>query len=440
MLDRLKNIFARRRIKTSPDGSNIDHPVGQGAFWQFAGGSNEPTPLLSPEDSLQISAAWRCVNIVSGALASIPWQVVVRTEQGEIEFPQHPIYRMLSVSPNPEMTPVVFKETMISHVLKYGNAYAEIVRDQGGRPVEIYPIPPDRVEPIRDDFGDLYYRVTQAQDAQVIISPNDIFHVPGLSWDGVKGYSVFEVAAQNFRTAARIDHWTGKYFRDAMNPSGVITAPAELELSPAAMENMFQSFKRSIGSNAHRPFVAAQGMDYKPISHTPEQAQFLETRLFIVREMCRLFGVPPYMVFASDAEPRANVEQQNREFMNQTLMPLGTKFEQEANRKLIMFPKTYQIKIDYKSYTRGDNESRVKYYKDMRAMGAMTINEVRRLEGLPAVDERGDKLTMQAQYRVVEEDGNPSEITKSEPTQQPNQNQNESQNEDEQDQDSTQNT
>ena len=143
------------------------------------------------------------------------------------------------------------------------------------------------------------------------------------------------------------------------------------------------------------------------------------------------------MVFASDADPRANVEQQNREFMNQTLMPLGTKFEQEANRKLIMFPRTYQIKIDYKSYTRGDNVSRVQYYKDMRAMGAMTINEVRRLEGLPAVDERGDKLTMQAQYRVVEEDGNPSEIKQSEsPQQQPS----EGQNEDQQDQDTAQDT
>ena len=436
MLDRLKNIFSRRTIKTDPSGSNIDHPIGQGRYW-FFGDSNQPTPLLSPEDSLQISAAWRCVNIVSGALASIPWYVTMRTPQGEIEYPQHPIQQMLSVNPNPEMTSILFKETMVSHVLLHGNAYAEIVRDQVGRPVEIYPLPPDRVEPIRDDANDLFYRVTQAQDEQVIISPSDIFHVPGLSWDGVKGYSVFEVARQNFRTASNIDNWTGNYFRDAMNPSGVITAPAELELSPAAMENMMRSFKQSIGSNAHRPFVAAQGMDYKAISHTPEQAQFLETRLFIVREMCRLFGVPPYMVFASDADPRANVEQQNREFMNQTLMPLGTKFEQEANRKLIMFPRTYQIKIDYKSYTRGDNVSRVQYYKDMRAMGAMTINEVRRLEGLPAVDERGDKLTMQAQYRVVEEDGNPSEIKQSESPQQP---QNEGQNEDQQDQDSTQNT
>ena len=434
MLDRIRKIFSRRRIKTDPSGSNIDHPIGQGRHWFFED-ANQPAPLLSPEDSLQISAAWRCVNIVSGALASIPWYVMMRTVQGDIEYPQHPIQRLLSAGPNPEMTSVLFKETMISHVLLHGNAYAEIVRDVGGRPVEMYPLPPDRVQPIRDDANELFYRVTQAQDEQIIIHPADMFHVPGLSWDGIKGYSVFEVARQNFGTASNIDNWTGNYFRDAMNPSGVITAPAELDLTPSAMENMMRSFKQSIGSNAHRPFVAAQGMDYKAISHTPEQAQFLETRLFIVREMCRLFGVPPYMVFASDAEPRANVEQQNREFMNQTLMPLGTKFEQEANRKLILFPRTYQIKVDYKSYTRGDNQSRVQYYKEMRAMGAMTINEVRRLEGLPSIGPRGDKNHMQVQYRVVEEDGNPSEITKSEPTQQqPNENQNE----DEEDTDSTQ--
>ena len=278
-----------------------------------------------------------------------------------METKEHSLYRLLSVSPNIEMTPVLFKETLISHILLYGNGYAEIVRDGMGRPQELWLLAPDRVEPQRDDMGRLVYRVNQSGGETVMLQPDRMFHVPGLSYDGIRGYSVLDVADRILGNSMKIDRFTANYFRQAMNPSGVITLSADMQVTDETIIRMQNAFKRYIGANGHMPFIADSGADYKPVSHTPEQAQFLETRLFMIREICRLFGVPPYMVFASDSMPRANVEQQNKEFIHQTLVPLGTKLEQEANRKLILFSNRFSTSFDYNGLTKGDMATRAQW-------------------------------------------------------------------------------
>ena len=134
----------------------------------------------------------------------------------------------------------------------------------------------------------------------------------------------------------------------------------------------------------------------------PNRLSFLETRLFMIREVCRLFGVPPYMVFASDSNPRANVEQQNREFLHQTLVPLGTKLEQEANRKLILFPRTYFTSFDYKELTRGDMATRAEWQNKLRMIGVLSVNEIREMEGLESLGEEGNFRVSQVQLQPID--------------------------------------
>ena len=400
--------FARRRKIRQ---EQADAEIGISHLLNFAWGSRSNAAYLAnPEQALQIAAVWRCISIVAGVMGSIPFSVFERGERGDKPARTHPLNWLIGTQPNPEMTSIAYRSTTLLHALLWGNHYGEIVRDAVGRAVAVYPLHPDRVKPMRDQDYNIVYQVLQSEGDHVYLPARNTLHVVGMSFSGLRGYDVVEFARQQLRTALVIDKWTGNYFLDGMNPPGVITTPRDHTLTPSAIANLIKSFRKSMGSGAHKPFIAEPGMDYKAISHTPEQAQFLDTRLFMVREICRIFGVPPYMVFASDHKLRANVEQQNREFMWQTLIPLGTRIEQEVDRKLLLFPRLYRTKHDFRKYTQGDLKSRMAYYKAMRDIGVFTINDVRYLEDLEDIGPKGDHCTMQMQYRVIGDDGNPGEL------------------------------
>ena len=400
----LTRIFARRKASPTP---NMD--LERRIWHDYYDYGEESEVWWWPEQSLKVAAVWRCVNIVCNALSSIPWRVMRIEEDGRMQDKMHPLHQLLEISPNEEMTPASFRETMISHILLHGNAYAEIVRDNRGYPQEMWLIAPDRVEPRRNEMGRLEYKISQSGGQMVYLKPNEIFHVPGLSFDGIRGYSILDVADRSLSNALRIDKFTSNYFKHAMQPSGVIMLSPDIQATEETIVRIQNAFKRYIGSNGNKPFIADAGTDYRPIQHTPEQAQFLETRLFMIREICRLFGVPPYMVFASDSNPRANVEQQNREFIHQTLMPLGTKIEQEANRKLILFPRRYTTSFDYKEMTRGDMSTRAEWQNKLRMIGVLSVNEIREMEGLESIGKEGDFRVSQVQLQPIDpETGSPA--------------------------------
>ena len=211
----LTRIFARRKAQPSP---NMD--LERRIWHDYYDYGEESEVWWWPEQSLKVAAVWRCVNIVCNALSSIPWRVMRIEEDGRMQDKMHPLHQLLEISPNEEMTPASFRETMISHILLHGNAYAEIVRDNRGYPQEMWLIAPDRVEPRRNEMGRLEYKISQSGGQMVYLKPNEIFHVPGLSFDGIRGYSILDVADRSLSNALRIDKFTSNYFKHAMQPSG----------------------------------------------------------------------------------------------------------------------------------------------------------------------------------------------------------------------------
>ena len=391
-------IFARRR--TRDQAGQVERRFPGFAWW---GSEERNSRIYSPEDSLMLASAWRCIGVISGSLSSLPWDVLERGPDRAVMKPErHPLARMLSTEPNPEMTAATFRSTLIQHSLLWGNGFAEIVRDREGRPRELWPISPDRVEPVRDERGMLVYEVQNRNAEKVMIYPKDMFHLRGLSWDGVAGYAITDVARRSLSNALRVDAWSSSYFKNALQPPGVITMGEDFELTPESIENVWASFRSSMGSGSHRPFIAANGMDYRAIAHTPEQAQMLDTRLFLVREVCRWFGVPPYLAFASDDQKLGDVEAQSREFRQFTLDPIIVQLEQEADRKLLLNPMRFRTRIDTRDFTRGDTSSRVELYRELRNMGVATVNDICRWEGLPTIGEEGDHRVMQVQWQPVD--------------------------------------
>jgi HK97 family phage portal protein len=403
MFELVKRIFARRQ--TTPERQPEVRHVRMG-------NTTMGVNIYAPEEMLKISTVWRCVNLIANSIATLPWQVRRPDSEGNAKILHgHDVARLLTVSPNPEMTAFSFRTTLVQHKLLYGNAYAEIERDGRGRPVALWPIAPDRVDPMRDESGVFYYRVSQPTGGVAEMEQEDIFHVPGMAWDGLRGYSILEVAMQSLGTSYAMDRFAGRYFGRGMQPSGVIEIPEGVVLDEEGFKRLRDEFeqKHQGWASAQGPLILDQGMKWASSMNDPDKGQFLDTRKFSVFDAARWFGVPPYLAFASDEEPRANVEAQGREFLMYGLDPHIVSFEQEANRKLFTgFRPQLETRMNVDEFQRGDLKVRAEYYTALRHLGVMSVNDIRRAEGLEKLGKEGDVRVMQVQFQPIGPDGAPT--------------------------------
>jgi HK97 family phage portal protein len=247
---------------------------------------NETTALYN-------TALSACVRLLAETVATLPLHVYRtdgRTREVESE---HPTARVLR-APNPEMDAVQFRETMMGHVLTWGNAYAEIERDGAGRPVRLWPLLPDRTKPQRTDRGTLYY--TTAIGTRTFELPaQNVFHLAGLGFDGIVGYSPVRMHREAIGLALATEEFGASWFGSGSRPSGVLTHPGVL--NPEAKANLRTSWEamHSGLGNANRVAVLEQGLTWTQIGIPPEDAQFLETRKFQVEEIARMYRVPLHL-------------------------------------------------------------------------------------------------------------------------------------------------
>lgn len=357
---------------------------------------------LTPDESLRLSAVWRCVSLISQSVASLPWDVYRRDQNGNSSLlVNDPIAWLIGHEPNAEMTSFTFRQTMVQHVLLWGNAYAEIVRDARGRAIELHPLFPDYVEARRNANGTLYYRVMGVHGS-LDLEARDVFHVPGMGFDGIRGYSVVEYALNALAGSRAVDEFSSRYFGQGARPSGIVKVGGEVQ--GERMDRLLETIQRwAHPKNAHKPIVLDSGMEWQQLTTNPDEAQMLETRRFNVIEICRIFGVPPHMAFDLEKSTQRNIETQNREFLAFGLNPRIIPLEQEANRKLLSSEfGGRHTRMNVNEFKRGDSESRSAYYQVMRNMGAFSVNDIRRMEGLDTIGPEGDVRVMQGQYVPLE--------------------------------------
>jgi HK97 family phage portal protein len=352
--------------------------------------------------ALRYAAVWRCVDVISKAIAILPWCVYQKTSKGRKEV-ENDIYWLLHNQPNPEMQPYAFKHLLSSHVLLWGNAYAEIERDLGGRPKWLWPITPDRVTPSRRENGAIVYLVSQTGAQPAEIEPENILHIRGLGFDGLMGYSPIRMAAQSIGAGIAMDKFGAKFFANGANMGGTITHPQKL--NDQARKNLRESIEQATsGDNANRWLVLEEGLKAERMSIPPDEAQFLESRKFSVLEICRWYGVPPHKVMALDRATWANVEQLGLEFVTDTIQPWVTQFEQEADLKLFgrVNRGVFYTKFNLAALLRGDMKSRYEAYEIAHRNGWMNANEIRALEELNPIP-NGGMYVMQAQMTTREQ-------------------------------------
>ena len=364
-----------------------------GSTYSFFMGGSTSGKHVNERTSMQMTAVYSCVRILSEAIASLPLNTFVYTDSGGKEKAiSHPLYHLLHDEPNPEMSSFIFRETLMTHLLLWGNAYAQVIRNGKGEVIALYPLMPDRMTVDRDKNGHLYYKYTKSnedaptmENGSVILSPSDVLHIPGLGFDGLVGYSPIAMAKNAIGLAIAAEEYGSKFYANGAAPSGVLEHPGTLKDPGRVRESWQSTFGGS--ANANKVAVLEEGMKYTPISISPNEAQFLETRKFQINEIARIFRVPPHMVGDLEKSSFSNIEQQSLEFVKYTLDPWVIRWEQALYRALLSEEekKTVFFKFNVEGLLRGDYASRMNGYATARQNGWMSANDIRELEDLDRI-------------------------------------------------------
>jgi len=386
-----KLIKARDKPKDYYSGSNYTYLFGPTTSGKTV---NEFT-------AMQTTAVYSCVRILAEAVASLPLHVYRYKENGKERVYNHHLYHILHNEPNTEMSSFVFRETLMSHLLIWGNAYAQIIRDGAGRVVALYPLLPNKMTVSRDKNGEIYYIYTTTSDenpnfkdyGSVVLRKQDVLHIPGLGFDGLVGYSPIAMAKNAVGMTIATEEYGASFFANGANPGGVLEHPGVLK-DPKKVRDSWNEVYRGT-ANAHKIAVLEEGMKYQQIGIPPEEAQFLETRKFQINEIARLYRIPPHMVGDLEKSSFSNIEQQSLEFVKYTLDPWVIRWEQAMQRSLLL-PKEKQeffIRLNVDGLLRGDYQSRMNGYSVARQNGWLSANDIREMEDMnPIPDEEGGNL------------------------------------------------
>lgn len=387
----LSGLFhSRDKPKDSTNGSN----------YRFLFGGTTSGNRVTEQSAMQMTAVYACVRILSEAIAGLPLHLYHYTETGSKEKAiKHPLYFLLHDEPNPEMTSFVFRETMMTHLLLYGNAYSQIIRNGKGEVIGLYPLMPNRMTVDRDDKGQIYYQYLVSdsdaptmKEGTVNLKKEDVLHIPGLGFDGLVGYSPIAMAKNAIGLSIATEEYGAKFFANGATPGGILEYPGTVKDPDRVRESWNKGFSER---NSHKVAILEEGMKYTPISISPNEAQFLETRKFQIDEIARIFRIPPHMVGDLEKSSFSNIEQQSLEFVKYTLEPWLMRWEQSINRALLSpnEKSTYFVKFNVDGLLRGDYQSRMSGYATARQNGWMSANDIRELENLDLIPvEEGGNL------------------------------------------------
>ena len=397
-----------------------------GSGWSFLFGSTTSGKTVNERTAMQTTAVYACVRILAEAIAGLPLHVYrYRMDGGKERIPQHPLYYLLHNEPNPEMTSFVFRETMMSHLLLWGNAYVQIVRNGRGQAVALYPLLPSKMEVNRAANGELIYTYYRDYDESglnpkggyVTLRKDGVLHIPGLGFDGLVGYSPIAMAKNAIGVSLATEEYGAAFFANGANPGGVLEHPGVIKDIQRVKDSWNSAYQGS--ANAHRVAVLEEGMKFQAIGIPPEQAQFLETRKFQINEIARIFRVPPHMVGDLEKSSFSNIEQQSLEFVKYTLDPWVVRWEQSLQQALILPSEKSSlfIKFNVDGLLRGDYQSRMNGYATGRQNGWMSANDIRELEDMNRIssEEGGDLYLVNGNMTKLADAGafaKPKEVSK----------------------------
>lgn len=358
--------------------------------------------VFDTDKALTLTAVWCAIRLLAESVSSLPVSVYSKQANGDkLEDTKSPIYNLVKFKPNYYQNKITFFEFIMLSICTEGNSYVQIVRNNSGTPVQLICLDPSNVSVVVNN-NELFYQV----DGGSVLDSSDMLHFKTITDDGVTGLSPIDQCAKALNWGVSLEEFGSTFFSNGAKPSSILQT--DRALSDTALQRLKTSFNNNYGKlkNSNSTIVLEEGLTFKPISISPEQAQFLSSRQFSIEEVARIFNVPPHMLKDLSKSSFNNIEMQSQEFVTYTLMPYITRIEQEMNLKLFRtneLGKTF-IEFNVNGLLRGDVKSRTEAYKTAITNGYMSINEVRQKENLNSI-EGGDKHFMQMNMTTIDKVG-----------------------------------
>lgn len=415
-------ITAPLRAMSATWGSGRPGPADP--FWYKLGWLGLPTPSgvnVSEESAMTYSAAFACTRLLSTSAACLPLALKrPREDGGNEDARNHPAYKLLYRRPNPLMSSVSFRLYGMAQQINYGNFYAEISRNElTGEPVALYPIHSSRVSYKIQESGDVEYKVKiEGQEPLYFYNQNDdsepreILHVPStyMREDGIGGYGVVEYARKTLGFAIATEDYGASLFKNGCRPQTVV----KMNGTRWRDEDQYKTFRRmwqeAYGGpeNSGKAVVLDGTMELQQFGLKNDDAQFLETRQFNIEDVARWYGVPPHLIQHLLRSTYSNIETQSIEYVIYSLIPWLRLWEETLEQSLVSefdLDSGYQVKFNTNGLLRGDTAARTSYYREMRNIGAMSVNEIRILEDMNPIGPDGDKYVIQMNMTTLEKVG-----------------------------------
>lgn len=387
----------------------------------FAFGTASSGEKVDEQSAMQISTVYACVRVLAETVAALPLHLYRYTDngKGKERAADHPLYRILYRQPNDEMSSFTWRETLMTHLLLWGNAYCQIIRDGRNQVLGLYPLLPENVEVDRDEQGQLYYiyhaytdEVPGEKNQDIYFRKDEILHIPGLGFNGLVGFSPIAMMKNSLGTTLAVEKYGSSFFKNGAQPSGVLEHPGVLKDPQKIRDNWTSVYGGA--NNAHKVAVLEEGMQYKSISLPPEDSQFLSTRQFGVEEICRIFRVPPHMVQDLQRATFSNIENQSLNFVVHTLTPWLVRFEQAIIKDLLLTEEQDVLfpKFNVDGLLRGDYQSRMNGYATGISNGFLSPNDIHRLENMDLIpaEEGGDDYYLNGGYVKLRDAGKYAQV------------------------------
>ena len=380
---------------------------------------------VTEETALRVAVVWACVSWISKSIASSRWDVLTVQPNGDLLESPGPMWRLLNVEPNPEVTAFKWRFTALWQMLIHGNHYSEIERDTLGRPVALWDMDPRRVCPDRDANLNLIYRVQQPLGGEVLLPARNVFHISGPGDSSILGHDTMTVAAQIFGTAIASDTFTAAFFANMLMPG--VALEHDKTLTDPQRKDLRESLDEVHGgpTKAFRPLLLEGGVKAKPLSSSPEQAQVVEQKHLLIEDICRFYGVPPQKAMHLLRMTFDNVEELNIDAVRDGLVQHAEQLRQEADRKLLPpRNRTIRSRIELDWLTEGSAKDRAEADAALVHGTIATPNELRRRRGWNRSKEpNADKLQAQQAMTTLDKLGQdpapPSEPEREDPPETP---------------------
>ena len=378
-----------RLLQPSPQPSPGGGSEERSALAALMGGGAGGGYAVSEEGALRLAAVYACVKVLSETVASLPLILYERLERGKRRATEQRLYRLLHDQPNPLMTAFEWREALTAHVVLWGNAFCEKEFNNAGQVIALWPLRPDKMVDIRRSGSQLTYVYEDPNGKPIPLAEERVFHIRGLSPDGLRGYSVIaDFARRLVGMGLAVQSFGETFFQNGARPGGVLQHPAKL--SDEAYENLRESWsERHEGlSNAHRVAILEEGMTFQAIGTPPEEAQFLESMKFNRSQIASIFRVPPHLIGDLEKATFSNIEQQSIEFKTYTMEPWLVRWQQALNMRLLSEGEreVYFAEFLADALLRGDTASRYQAHSIGRQNGWLSANDIREIENLNPIE------------------------------------------------------